>query len=114
LDAKGRPYGGLANGHHATVAGGNENGEMIFHHELAHLADNARGWQSISGGEPWLALWRADKAAGRVSSFAGQDREPAEYFAESAARFWIGEGGSLSAGVQGYMRTLPGRFAAIA
>ena len=34
---------------------------------------------------------------------------PAEYFAESVARFWMGQGGGLSTTVQSYMRKLPDR-----
>jgi hypothetical protein len=110
----GTRYAGLTRYRAATVAGDHPDAEATFLHELGHILDNATGWQAISNGEAWLTIWRTDQAAGRVPDFSKQQTEPAEYFAESAAQFWIGEGGSLSAGVQGYMRSLPRRFGAIA
>ena len=106
-NAKGQHFAGLTNYRNATVAADHQDAEQTFLHELAHMLDNAKGWQSISNSEAWLSLWRAEKAAGRVSSFAGQDQEASESFAEGSARHFSGDT-TLPAAVHTFMADLEG------
>ena len=105
---------GIANGRLAAVAADDDDFQATVLHEFAHLLDQVRGAHWLSYADDWMELWGRDVAAGVVPEFANQRGEPCEYFSESAATFWNGAGGRLSAGVQAYMRALPGRFSEIA
>ena len=68
------------------MAGDHAEAPLTAQHEIGHAVDFALGYPSRSAA--WLRIWRADVAAGRVPSYAGQRDKPDEYWAEQFARRW--------------------------
>jgi hypothetical protein len=105
-------YLGLTRDRRATVAGDREGADATLLHELAHLADCVKGHYWLSYGEDFMRLWGKDWFAGTIPAGCGQQEDPREYFAESAASYWYSEATRkrLPPAVQAYMQALPTRF----
>jgi hypothetical protein len=82
-----------------VVAGDHHDCVRTALHEVGHAADRLLGYPSH--GEAWSRIWQADSRAGRVSSYAEQNKKPEEYFAESFANLQTGR--STSEAVREFM-----------
>ena len=69
-----------------VVAGEAPDAPLTACHEVGHALDFLLGYPSRSAA--WLRIWQADKAAGKVPSFAGQQEQPGEYWAEQFGRLF--------------------------
>lgn len=90
----------------ARIAGEAPNLTSIIMHEVGHLVDSLHVRFAVSRSQGWIAIWEAEKAAGRVEFFADQRLWPHEFFAESFSRFYCGERWKLSPAVQGFIENL--------
>jgi hypothetical protein len=70
----------------ARVAGDHPDAAQTARHEFAHGLDHALGFVSHSAG--WIRIWQAEKAAGKVPTFAGQREKPEEFWAEQFGNLW--------------------------
>jgi len=69
-----------------AVAGDHADSSLTATHELGHALDFALRYPSHSAA--WMRIWQADVAAGKVSAYAGQRDQAAEYFAEQFGNLW--------------------------
>lgn len=114
-DSRGKGLGKIAglallDDHLAIVAAECREPGITTLHEAAHLLDGKfRGLWCYSRDPVWKAIWQEDLAAGNVSAFSRQRTDPAEYFAESFAKFYWSPAtrNELTQRVQDYIARLP-------
>jgi hypothetical protein len=94
---------GLCSGKTAMIASQSDGLEHTVLHETGHILDNLNGPRHISRTPEWENLWQQEQRAGHVPEFACQHVWPSEYFAESFAAFWTGNGATLSAAVRAFI-----------